>query len=176
VRSHLAAALPAITRFALVLTRSRSDSDDLVQMTCERALCRSAQWQPDTRLESWLFRIMHSIWINELRYRRVRDSHRTNPDPIITVRDGEQDSETKLELRRVEDRVLRLPETERLVLLLVCVQGFTYRETAEVLSIPIGTVMSRLARARLHLSESLESRTEARTSDTEAANIHRLRR
>jgi RNA polymerase sigma-70 factor (ECF subfamily) len=164
--------LPAITRFALVLTRSRSDSDDLVQMTCERALSRSSQWQPDTRLQSWLFRIMHSIWINELRSRRVRLSHRNNHEPIITVNDGERDTESKLELRRVEERVSRLPGTQRLVLLLVCVEGMTYRETADVLCIPIGTVMSRLARARLHLAEL----SEIRTSGTDTANIHRLRK
>ena len=75
MRQQLKDVLPSLRRFARALARNRDDADDLVQMTCERALDRSEQWQEDTRLESWLFRIMQTVWLNELRSRKVRDRY-----------------------------------------------------------------------------------------------------
>jgi RNA polymerase sigma-70 factor (ECF subfamily) len=140
LRRQLSGLLPCLSRFALTLTRSRHDADDLVQMTCERALARAEQWRADTRLESWLFRIMQSIWLNELRARKVRDRHRADAQSSGTpdaADEGERLAEARLKL--------------------VCVEGLTYKEAAEVAGIPIGTVMSRLARARLTLMSKLDA-------------------
>jgi RNA polymerase sigma-70 factor (ECF subfamily) len=170
VRVHLSRLLPSMIRFAMTLTRSRQDADDLVQMTCERAISREAQWSPDTKLESWVFRIMQTVWLNELRARGVRNRHSDagEPDEERAVH-GERLVESMLELDRVEAEIFSLPEAERVVLLLVCVEGLTYREAAEVAGVPIGTIMSRLSRARLTLMARLEA-----TERPASANVQRM--
>ncbi|MGE5538308.1 MAG: RNA polymerase sigma factor [Gemmatimonas sp.] len=152
----MVALLPRLTRFALGLTRSRADAHDLVQAACERALTRAEQWTLGTRLDSWMFRIMQSMWFNELRARKVRTRHAEQERFAPEVTDGEAIVEDHVLLRGVEDAIFALPEEQRAVLILVCVEGLTYAETAETLSIPIGTVMSRLARARLALMQRFE--------------------
>lgn len=157
-REQLVAMLPRLSRFGLALTRSRVEAADLLQATCERALSRHAQWQSDGRFDSWLFRIMQSIWFNELRAQRVRQGYARE---VSSATEEGSDSDhraanARLVLRKVADAALGLPEEQRSVLLLVCVEGLSYREAAEVLSIPIGTVMSRLARARLGLMREIE--------------------
>jgi RNA polymerase sigma-70 factor (ECF subfamily) len=156
IRQGIRVLLPRLSRFALGLTRSRADADDLVQAACERALGRSSQWDPETRLDSWMFRIMQTIWFNELRSRRVRDRHvQVEQVDFAEGDDGEQTAEMRVLLRRVETEIFRLPDQQRIILMLVCVEGLTYAETAEVVSIPVGTVMSRLARARMTLMQNL---------------------
>jgi len=155
-RKQLAALLPRLSRFGMMLTRNRHDADDLLQMACERALNRLDQWQPDTRLDSWMFRIMQTVWINELRSRKVRERHAQEEQRQGEPADsGEKRAEARIMLRGVAEAVLELPEELRVVLILVCVEGLTYREAAEAAAIPIGTVMSRLARARLTLMRDL---------------------
>lgn len=151
-RRQLAALLPRLARFALALTRNRAEAEDLTQTACERALARAGQWQPGTRLDSWVFRIMQNVWLNEIRARRVRQSHAEQAalGPEAAEIPGDA-ADARLALDQVSAAMLRLPEELRAVLVLVCVEGFTYRETAEIAAIPIGTVMSRLARARLTL-------------------------
>jgi RNA polymerase sigma-70 factor (ECF subfamily) len=149
---QLAALLPRISRFALMLTRNRTEADELTQAACERALSRAGQWQSDTRLDSWMFRIVQTIWLNDRRARKVRQVHAESTPPIAEGSDAaERALLARLELDHVAIAVLRLPEELRVVLMLVCVEGLTYREAAEIAAIPIGTVMSRLARARLTL-------------------------
>jgi RNA polymerase sigma-70 factor (ECF subfamily) len=182
-RRQLGALLPRLFRFALTLSGgSRADADDLVQMTCERALSRLAQWHPDTRLDSWMFRIMQTVWFNELRSRRARREQPPGDDgPLraaagapgpheISAEDGERAAEARLLLGRVEEEMLRLPDKERAILLLVCVEGLTYKEAAEILSVPIGTVMSRLARARLNLMRRIDAEGRPGAAD----NVVRL--
>jgi len=157
-RQQLCALLPRLSRFALALTRSRHDANDLLQMACERALNRADQWQRGTRLDSWMFRIMQSVWFNDLRSREVGENReqewqRENADAV----DGERCAESRLMLQKVAEAVLQLPEELRVVLMLVCVEGLTYKEAAETASIPIGTVMSRLSRARLTLMRGLQT-------------------
>lgn len=162
IRRQMELLLPRLHRFALALTAREHEADDLLQMTCERALSRSAQWNPDTRLDSWMFRIMQTIWFNELRARQVRARHKPELEHRhATSVDGEQHAEARALLRRVHEEIARLPEEHRVVLLLVCVEGLSYREASEVTSTPIGTVMSRLARARLALMRRLEGTEEA---------------
>jgi len=155
-RHRLSEMLPRLSRFALGLTRSRAEADDLIQSACERALNRIEQWDPGTRLDSWMFRIMQTIWFNELRSRRVRQKHsEEQQDEPEAVENGEQLAEMRVLLGRVEQEIFQLPEEQRVVLMLVCIEGMTYTEAAEAASIPVGTVMSRLARARLGLMQRL---------------------
>ena len=137
----------------MALTRGQADADDLVQATCERALNRAHQWDPATRADSWAFRIMQTVWLNELRSRKVREARTEEAARFTeeTAGPGESPAEARLLLRRVEAEIFALPEELRAVMVLACVEGLTYKEVAEVLSIPMGTVMSRLARARLTL-------------------------
>jgi len=168
-RRQLPELLPRLGRFAIGLTRARYDADDLVQAACERALSRSDQWDPETALDSWMFRIVQTIWLNELRARKIRERHadREQADRIGTRRES---SDARLLLLRTEEEIFRLPDGLRLVLLLVGVQGLSYREAADVLSIPIGTVMSRLARARLLLTERLGFDPDSAPQNTELLN------
>lgn len=154
-RRRLVELLPRLMRFALVLTRARADAEDLTQATCERALARIEQWQPDTRLESWMFRIMQTIWLNNLRGRRVRERHHAALSAAEAALFTRPAAEGRLMLAEVAGKVLELPAEQRLVLMLVTVEGFSYREAAEIADIPIGTVMSRLARARVGLMKAI---------------------
>lgn len=150
--------LPALWRFALQLTRDKHDAEDLVQRTCVRAMEQSDQYNDSGKLKSWLFRIAHNIWKNELRSRAVRqrgDLQAVNPEGLEASQLGHDNStpETRLELQQVVNAVEALPEGQRLVTQLVCVSGFSYAETASILDIAVGTVMSRLARARVAIGE-----------------------
>ena len=158
-RQELKTLLPRLSRFAMALTRSRADADDLLQASCERALKRLDQWDPNTRLDSWMFRIMQTVWFNEVRAQQVRNRYsRSESFEQEPATGGAEEVEARLLLRRVEQEISALPPDQRALLVLVCVEGLTYREAAEVLSIPIGTVMSRLANARLKLMKRLETR------------------
>lgn len=149
------ALLPRLRRFARGLTGSEVEADDLVQAACERAIQRIGQWQPGTRLDSWMFRIMQNLWIDAIRMGKLRGSHLSVVDPEgqqVPGMDGEQATMNRLTLEAVRRGVQRLPPDQRSVLLLVCVEGHSYKETADTLGIPVGTVMSRLSRARLALN------------------------
>jgi len=150
--------LPSLWRFALQLTRDKHDAEDLVQRTCVRAMERSDQYNDTGKLKSWLFRIAHNIWKNELRSRAIRhrgDLQAVNPEGLEEAELGRDTStpETRLEFQQVVNAVEALPEGQRLVTQLVCVSGFSYAETASILDIAVGTVMSRLARARVAIGE-----------------------
>jgi RNA polymerase sigma-70 factor (ECF subfamily) len=143
--------LPRLWAFALRIAGDRHDAEDLVQLACVRALERAHQLQPDTSPLSWMFSIIHSTWINELRSRKVRGRARSDWDDSIveTVSDPTaQTPETDLMYQQILGAVSDLPDGQREVMLLVAVERFTYKETAEILEVPIGTVMSRLFRAR----------------------------
>jgi RNA polymerase sigma-70 factor (ECF subfamily) len=143
--------LPRLWTFALRISGDRHDAEDLVQRACVRALERAHQLQADTIPLSWMFSIVQSTWINELRARNVRRRWALDwydeflemiPDP--KARTPEQhvlDSQ-------IVSAVQRLPEAQRVVMLLVGLEGLSYSEAAEVLNVPIGTIMSRLSRAR----------------------------
>jgi len=156
-RKSIGMLLPRLNKFALALTRSRSEMDDLVQATCERALARVLQWDPETRLDSWMFRIMQNIWFNEVRARNVRVRYAEVEQAELICGANAQVAELHVLLERVKEEMFRLPDEQRLVLKLVYVDGMTYNEAAEAESIPLGTVMSRLARARLTLMQRLEA-------------------
>jgi len=148
VRSGLRVHLAALWRYAIVLAGRRDVAEDLVQATCVRALERAGQYQAGTRLDRWLFTILHSIWINEIRARRVREGAGQVDAEIALVFDGARHTETNILAAQMLERIGRLPEGQREAVLLVYGEGYAYREAAELLGVPIGTVMSRLATAR----------------------------
>lgn len=144
--------LPRLRRFALTLTRHKDDADDLVQATVERALARLGSWKEDSRLDSWMFKIMQNHWIDQTRARRTRGPQDTDYDLASTPgADGRDVMESRLTLRATLDAAMALPEEQRSVLMLVVVEGLSYRDAADILAVPVGTVMSRLSRARLAL-------------------------
>ncbi len=155
VRDGLRAHLPRLWRYGLVLSGRRDLAEDLVQATCVRALEREQQFQADTRLDRWLFSILHSIWLNEVRARQIRQGAGFVDPETSLVFDGAGQMDIGLRAAEVIREVQRLPEAQRSTVFLVYVEGLSYREAADVLAIPIGTVMSRLAAAR----ETLGRRT-----------------
>jgi RNA polymerase sigma-70 factor, ECF subfamily len=143
--------LPRLWAFALRICGDRHDAEDLVQHACVRALERAHQLQPDTAPLSWMFSIVHSTWINKLRARnvRARSGKEWNDDFLETVADPYAHTpEQNAMNNQIVSAVQRLPETQRVVMLLVAVEGLSHKEAAEALGVPIGTVMSRLWRAR----------------------------
>jgi len=146
LHADIAALLPRLRRFARSLTWSREDADDLAQLALERALQRSGQWQQGTRLDSWIFRIMKNAWIDVVRGRARRARL------FVPEAEGEQvgDDTARLHQHRLALRQAlgMLNEEQRKVIGLVLVEGLPYKEAARVLRIPVGTLTSRLARAR----------------------------
>lgn len=141
--------IPRLRRFALALAGSRADGDDLVQDTLERALLRLDQWRPDTRLDAWVFRIAKNLWIDQIRSKRARERVVvSDPDADAAGIDGRAAMDAALTLSKALQALATLPEEQRIVITLVQIEGFTYREAAEILGIPEGTVTSRLVRAR----------------------------
>jgi RNA polymerase sigma-70 factor, ECF subfamily len=149
IRERMVAVLPRLRRFAYALTGSAEQGDDLVQDACLRALSRIDQWQPGTRLDSWMYRIAQNIWLDRVRANKVRGQVvDVEVAEGIVGSDGRDVAESELTLETVAAALARLPAEQRAVVALVCVEGASYKEAAEITGVPIGTVMSRLARAR----------------------------
>jgi RNA polymerase sigma-70 factor (ECF subfamily) len=130
-------------------------AEDLVQATALRALERAGQFTPGTRLDRWLFVILRSVWINEVRSRRVREGGGTVPAGELAYQ-GDVAIETNILAQQVLTQVMGLSEAQREAVFLVYAEGHTYSEAATIMAVPVGTVMSRLAAARLSLA-SLKS-------------------
>lgn len=173
VRSPMIELLPRLRRFAYALTGSLDQADDLVQDTCERALARMDQWTPGTRLDSWMYRIAQNLWVDRKRAEKSR-GEQIDLDGMheLAGTDGRRVVEGRLTLQRVNEELDRLSKDQRVLVALVCVEGLTYREAAETLDIPIGTVMSRLARARCALGIALGETLDAAE---DASNLERRR-
>lgn len=159
VKAELVALIPRLRRFAWSLTGSRDEGDDLVQASCLKALGALEQYEPGTRLDSWMFRILRTGWIDRARTRARRPGS-SDPELLESLSDegyAERKAEARMTLERVRAAMERLPDEQREVLALVAVEGLSYREAADVIGAPIGTVMSRLARARTRLGEMMET-------------------
>ena len=146
IREQIVALLPRIRRFARNLTRNPHDADDMVQIAVERALTHLDQWRSNARLDSWMFKIVRNAWIDELRSRGRRDKVFLSSEAGDGV--GTDSVARETELMSVQSAMARLPHDQREAVSLVLVEGLPYREAAEVLDIPIGTLTSRLARGR----------------------------
>jgi RNA polymerase sigma factor (sigma-70 family) len=155
--------IPALRRYARSLARNRANADDLVQDCLERAVRRWSQ-RRDGEVRAWLFTILHNLAVDQFRRSAVRGSHvaidEVNEENLGEVAVQEQ----KLMYRDVLNKLARLPEEQRAVLLLVAVEDLSYADAARVLNIPVGTVMSRLSRARERLQRELAGTVEG-TSD-----------
>ena len=150
--------VPRLRRFARALARDQADADDLVQTALERALKARDQWTPGTRLDAWMMTIVRNSWIDEARARSRRAQTFVAEEAGAGIgSDAHRDIELKAELRDVDRAMAVLPEEQREAIALVLVEGFGYREAAEMLDIPIGTLTSRLTRGRQALVRMLEA-------------------
>ena len=166
---QLIAVLPRLRRFARGLSGSLTDADDLVQAACERALARQHQFQEGTRFDSWMFRIVQTIWIDQVRSRDVRKEGGDVAEDRLGSDEPVRRVEARLALDEVRRALDRLPPDQRTALLLVTVEGLSYKEAAETVQVPVGTIMSRLARARIALQLRLEAGRVGRRSTRDAA-------
>ena len=156
MRAAIIAALPRLRRFCQSMAGNPADGDDLMQATVERALARSEQFQQGTRVDSWMFRIAQNLHIDNARAARrrgtaipVEDIHGLAGD------DGRAITESRSELAAVQRALDSVPDDQRAAFLLVVVEGMSYRDAAEALDVPIGTIMSRIARARARIEAAL---------------------
>jgi RNA polymerase sigma-70 factor (ECF subfamily) len=146
IREQIVTLLPRLRRFARNLTRNPHDADDVVQIAVERALTRLDQWRSDARLDGWMFKIVRNAWIDELRSRQRRDKVFLAEEAGDNI--GTDSMARETELLSVHSAMARLPEDQRVAVSLVLIEGLPYKEAAEVLDVPIGTLTSRLARGR----------------------------
>lgn len=147
--SELAAVWPRLRRFAHALTRDPADADDLAQMAAEKAFRSFDQFQAGTRFDSWIFRICRTVWIDTLRSRGRRAAHEAPVEMAESVGfDPRPATEAVIDLHTAMAAMQRLPEEQREVVALILIEGFGYREAADILGQPIGTISSRLARGR----------------------------
>lgn len=147
--SELSAVWPRLRRFAHALARNSADADDLAQIAAEKAFKSFSQFQPGTRFDSWVFRICRTSWIDTLRSRNRRAAHEAPPESGEAIGfDPTSATEAAIDLATAQAAMQRLPEEQREVVALILIEGFGYREAAEILGQPIGTVSSRLARGR----------------------------
>lgn len=149
MRAAIVGALPRLRRFCTGLTGNAQDGDDLMQSTVERALARSGQFEPGTRIDSWMFRIAQNLQIDAVRAATRRGVQvPVEALPETAGEDGRETLEQRSELAAAQRALQAIPEDQRAAFLLVVVEGYSYREAAEALGVPVGTIMSRLARAR----------------------------
>ena len=151
-RAELASLLPRLRRFARTLTRDRDDADDVVQVALEKALPKLGELPADARLDAWMFRIVRNAWIDEARSRQRWGA------VLAPEEAGEKVAsvESPLEGMAVEEALARLPEEQRVAVVLVLAEGLSYAEAAALLEVPVGTLTSRLARGRIALQKLLD--------------------
>ncbi len=145
-----------VWRFGLALSGASDVADDLLQSTCLRALERHHQVTSYDRLDSWLMTICRSIWLNEVRARSVRKAQALSVTPEAELISTGPDAETNIFAAEVFTQVMELPEAQRETVMLVFVEGYSYREAAALLEVPIGTIMSRLSNARQKLKNVMQ--------------------
>jgi RNA polymerase sigma-70 factor, ECF subfamily len=153
IAEAIVALLPRLRRFARTLSRNQHDADDLVQSVMERAWRNVGQYKAGANLASWMFGIMKNAWIDDRRTRARRGEVALPEDsgeyPAVLPGDMQD------EMWSVSEAMAKLPEDQRFAIALVLVEGMSYKEAAEVLEIPIGTLTSRLARGRMALAAAL---------------------
>jgi RNA polymerase sigma-70 factor (ECF subfamily) len=153
MHEQLCELLPRMRRFARSIAGDPHDADDLVQVAVERALARASQWRADRELAPWVFGIMKNAWVDELRARTRSRQLFAPEDEGGQV--GTAPVEARMVAMSVEAALAALPEEQRMAVALVLIEGLSYREAADALGIPIGTLTSRLARGREALQRML---------------------
>lgn len=155
---ELLALLPRLRRFARSLARDAADADDLLQVATERALRAKEQWQPGTRMDAWMMRIVRNCWIDEVRSRTRRAQTFVPEEAGAAVGvPAHENIERSAAMSDVGKAMNALPAEQREAVALVLVEGLAYKEAAEILDIPIGTLTSRLTRGRQALAQYLEA-------------------
>lgn len=157
---EIADCVPALRRYARALTRDRDAGDDLVQDCLERAIRKRRLWRPTGPLQAWLFKLLLNLHRNELRGRRR--AHLVPIDEMTAEISSPPEQPGRLALNETAEALERLSDEQRQVLLLVALEGFSYAEAANILGIPLGTLMSRLGRARATLRSLIDKETAAR--------------
>lgn len=175
MHDQLSDQLPALRRYARMLTGDAWAADDLIQDTLERACRKWSLWTAGSNLRAWLFTLMHHQHVSQVRSR----AHHPPPGALVDVADAESElvapsphTDEQLDLQRC---LLRLPPDQRQVLLLVTVEDLGYQATADLLGVPVGTVMSRLHRARSRLRELMEGEHAAASAPQTAPPLKRLK-
>jgi RNA polymerase sigma-70 factor (ECF subfamily) len=151
----LEAEIPRLRRYARALTRDVVRADDLVQSCLVRAVANQHLWQPGTNLRAWLFTILHNQNINDVR-RAAREGANVDIEEVAQVLSVQPRAMASLEMRDLEAAIAKLTPEQRQVILLVCLEGMEYEEVALILGVPIGTVRSRLSRARDQLRRLMD--------------------
>lgn len=151
--------LPALRRFALTLTRSEDRANDLVQDSVERALLKAHYFKPGTNLRSWMFTLCRRLFLNKIRKNRSRGIPIELEDAPQARLSVAPHQESSMEYAEIAQCFERLPPRDRAILTMVAVEGRKYDEAAKALNVPIGTVRSRLSRARARLREMAEAET-----------------
>jgi RNA polymerase sigma-70 factor (ECF subfamily) len=154
VRDQIREQIPALRRYARALMRDRDGADDLVQDTLLRAINAEHQWQPGTNLRAWLFTILHNVYVGD----RRKLARRPSVVPIDSEDwrlEAPSNQVSSVELGELDRAIAALPEHQRVTLLLVGLQGMAYEEVAKIMDVPLGTVRSRLSRARAALQQQL---------------------
>lgn len=162
VLTRIEACIPALRRYAAALLRNREDADDLVHDCLVRALDKLHTRRDEADVRAWLFAIMHNLFISQLRRAKTRPSGEPLDEAHEAAVSLRPDQESGLHWRDLVRALDRLPVEQRTVILLVSVEDLSYAETAQVLGIPVGTVMSRLARGRERLRQITEEGETAR--------------
>ncbi|MCG6875993.1 MAG: RNA polymerase sigma factor [Betaproteobacteria bacterium] len=144
--------IPRLRRYARALVGDRYAADDLVQDTLERALNKFHLWRPGSDLRAWLFAIMHNVFVNQLRSRAARPETALDDGDLLSQVVPDAD---RLEIRDMQSAIATLPAEQREVILLIALEQLSYAEVSQALRIPMGTVMSRLFRARERLRARL---------------------
>lgn len=159
-RQNLLSELDALRRFCLSLTGNNHDADDLLQMTVERLLDKGMP--DDAHTLKWGYRVCRNIWIDELRSREVRQRYvKSDTEQDANIPSAQDSAEQEHQMATIAAALNKLPEDQQMALTLVAIEGRTYAETAVILQIPVGTVMSRISRARRNLTDLLNDTTSA---------------
>jgi RNA polymerase sigma-70 factor (ECF subfamily) len=160
IRHEIVALLPRLRRFALALAGSRDLADDVLQTACEKALGRLEQFTPGTRLDSWMFQIVRTTFIDHIRRQQRRQHADLTPDLAESLPSDariHEQTAARADLAIVRAEIAQLPHEQREVLALITIEGLSYQDAANMLGVPIGTIMSRLSRARKKLARALDA-------------------
>jgi len=150
--------IPALRRYAFTLFHKQDEADDLVQDCLERALQKQQLWKKDSSLRAWLFTMQHNIFVNQLKSKARKPELVSSTEMLTDIIEPDQPN---VIMRDIHYCMQRLPENQREVLLLVTVEGFSYKEVGKIVGIPLGTVMSRLSRARKTLQQLMNGEVKS---------------
>lgn len=155
IQSDIIVEMPKLRKFASKLTRNASEAEDLLQSTLLRALEKNSYFETGTDLFKWSSKIMYNIFVTDYR-RKVKFETQYDPESHIENRAVEADQQVKLEVKVLGKAMEKMSAEHKEILILVCVKGMQYQEVADMLGIPVGTVRSRLSRARSQLMVLME--------------------